>query len=266
MASRNGLNPKIRGLKGVGFNRALPSSFGWGNGIWPDGTNDYLIVPKLIGKIIPPQFTVEYWSKFPDILNDLCGVFRFYGSGNSTIMIARAQKSPMQLQITIAEQGGADYCNIPTDTKKTMIAHSIDMLSGTASFYSPNTPVSVRSYSNLIPKAGTTIENFEFFTPGRFTTSFGNTALDEFRFYKKLITQAGFDTNYNAGSGNNPFETENLMVWFKFEKFEMLDFSELQDGSDMRLGIRDHSGNNYHAQPFNMDTNSASPTYVLKPF
>ena len=61
-------------------------------------------------------------------------------------------------------------------------------------------------------------------------------------------------------------ETENLMVWYKFEKFENLDFSSFQDNSDIRLGIRDLSGKNRHAFPVNMDINPASPTYVIKPF
>jgi hypothetical protein len=264
MASKNGLNPKIRGLKGVGFNRALPAPFGFDNGIWPDGTNNYLIVPKLVGKVIPDQFTIEYWAKFPETVTDLSGVFRFYCLGGSTIMIARAQKNPMQLQVTIADQS-ADLATMPSDTRKTMIAHSVNMLSGDVNFFSPNAPVKMRNY-NIQSKAGTTIEKFEFFTPGVFTITYGNTALDEFRFYNKMITQSQFDINYNSGAGNNPFETENILVWFKFEKFEMLDFSDFQDGSDLRLGIRDFSGNNYHAQSFNMDTNPASSTYVLKPF
>lgn len=266
MANRNGLNHKVRSFKGVGWNRALPAPFGFGNGLWPDGSNDYLTVPKLVGKIIPDQFTIEYWTKFPDPVNDIAGLFRFYSYGGGTIMIARTAQ-PLNLQISIAEQGPADVCTLPSDTRRIMVAHSVDMLAGKASFYSPNNPVSIRTgYSALIPKAGTAIEKFEFFTAGNFTVARSNAGLDEFRFYRSLITQEQFDTNYNAGIGNNPFETENLLIWFKFERFEMLDFSDLQDGSDIRLGVRDHSGNNYHAQPFSMDTNPASPNYVIKPF
>jgi hypothetical protein len=33
----------------------------------------------------------------------------------------------------------------------------------------------------------------------------------------------------------------------------------------MRLGVRDMSGKNNHAQQFFMDTNPTSATYVLKP-
>lgn len=114
--------------------------------------------------------------------------------------------------------------------------------------------------------SGALIENFEFFTTSGYTIGPANTGLDEFRLYNKIISHDQFLSNYNNGIGNNPFETEDLMVWYKFEQFENLDFSVLQDGSDIRLGLKDFSGKANHAQPFNMITDSTSDSYVLKPF
>ncbi|MFI5159582.1 MAG: hypothetical protein ACHQF4_11995 [Sphingobacteriales bacterium] len=62
MASRNGLNPKIRGSKGVGFGRELPSAFGFGNGIRPNPNRyEYITIPGLIGQALPHQMTFELW-------------------------------------------------------------------------------------------------------------------------------------------------------------------------------------------------------------
>ncbi len=92
------------------------------------------------------------------------------------------------------------------------------------------------------------------------------TKIDEMRFYNRKLSIDELVLNDNGGTGNNPSTTENLFAWYQVEKFETLDFSALQDNSDLRLGIRDMSGKNNHAQPFNLDTNVTSSTYVLKPF
>jgi len=89
---------------------------------------------------------------------------------------------------------------------------------------------------------------------------------DEFRMYKRCLTKAEAARHWNNGRGDNPSNTEDLVFWFRFQEFEMLDFSVTQDGSDLRLGIRDYSGNKNHAFPIGMDTNPNSPGYVLKPF
>jgi hypothetical protein len=142
----------------------------------------------------------------------------------------------------------------------------LDLVEGITYFFKPDTPPSTIGRNGLKAHSGKTFERVEFFSPGDYAGGNGNAAMDEFRIYKKLITSEQFNMDYNAGVCNNPFETESLLVWYKFEAFELLDFSDLQDGSDIRIGIRDHSGNNYHAQPFSMDTNPASPNYVLKAF
>jgi len=249
----------------VGHGRALPAPFGFDNGIFPDGVDDYLTVPGLIGKPIPDQFTVEFWVKFPDPVNDLGGIFRLATVGGQNIMISRSN-SPLTISSDIADQGAGLAYTLSSDTRLGAIAHSFNMATGDTSFYSPSAIPSYINKSNLLSSTGANIQLFEFFTPGTYTTQNSNAAIDEFRLYNKIITNEQFLTNYNAGIGNNPFETESLLVWLKFEKFEMLDFSALQDGSDLRLGIRDFSGLNHHALPFNMDTNPASGNYVLKSF
>ncbi|HVS93966.1 MAG TPA: hypothetical protein VHE59_18150 [Mucilaginibacter sp.] len=262
MASRNGLNPKIRGPKGVGYGRALPAAFGFGNGIFPDGSNDYMTIPSLVGKALPDQFTVEIWTKYPDPVNDLAAIIEIE-TNNNFILIVRSQQ-PLGLTANFANTSNYSV-SLPSDTRKTSIAYGIDLLNNKAYSYFPGSNIFSSSY-DFSSSRGIPLNNFKFFQAEAFVTQQSNAGIDEFRLYNGLITNDQFVLNYNNGIGNNPFETENLLVWYKFEKFETLDFSSLQDGSDMRLGIRDLSGHNNHAQPFNMDTDPLSETYVLRPF
>lgn len=265
MASRNGLNPKIRSPKGVGHGRALPAPFGFDNGIFPDGVDDYLTVPGMIGKPIPDQFTVEFWVKFPDPVNDLGGIFRLGTTGGQTITISRTS-APLNIQTTFANVGAAKVYTLPSDTRKASIAFGVNMITGDIFHYANSTLPILDNKSIYTTLVGATIENFEFFTTNGYTIGPSNVIMDEFRFYDTVISDDQFLSNYNNGTGNNPFQTENLMAWYKFERFESLDFSVLQDGSDVRLGIRDFSGRANHAQPFNMITDIATEGYVLKPF
>ena len=67
MASRNGLNPKIRGPKGVGFGRALPAPFSFGKGVVPPGTSGAnLLITPLIGKTWPLEGCIELWANVVD--------------------------------------------------------------------------------------------------------------------------------------------------------------------------------------------------------
>jgi hypothetical protein len=99
--------------------------------------------------------------------------------------------------------------------------------------------------------------------------NFGQTLawkIDEFRFYNRTMTTAEINANYNLGVGENPQNVVGLGLWYKFDQFENLDFSSLQNNSDIRLAVRDLSNNFRHGQPLNCDTNIASANYVLKTF
>ena len=249
----------------MGHGRALPAPFGFGNGIFPDGVDDYLTVPGLIGKPIPDQFTVEFWVKYPDPINDLGGIFKLGTEGGQTITISRTSL-PLDIQTTFANVGAAKIHTLPTDTRKALIAYGVNMSTGDIFLYGNSALPIMDNKSIYTTLTGAAIENFEFFTSNLYTIGPSNVGMDEFKFYNTIITHDQFLSNYNNGIGNNPFQTENLVAWYKFEKFESLDFSVLQDGSDMRTGIKDLSGHANHLQPFNMITDNESGSYVLKVF
>ena len=269
MASRNGLNPKIRGPKGIGFGRALPAPFGFGNGIKPDGNNDYMTVPSLVGSAFPQKATIEFWSYKDATNSNSAYVFSIVDTSGNRINANLSGTSRQQRADSNAvaaynyfwpssDDGLKTHMAIVTDTNDTDGTNV-----GSYTFYVDSMQVyKVYGINSSMP---INIETFFLFkySGGGFNSNY---PMDEFRFYKTALRPDQVLLNYNSRIGANPCETENLLVWYQFEKFETLDFSILQDGSDMRLGMRDMSGKNNHGEPFNMDTNPSSPTYVLSQF
>lgn len=80
------------------------------------------------------------------------------------------------------------------------------------------------------------------------STARGNWDFYEFRLFDCLFINSEIVFNANNGTFNDPFSNLALKLWYKFELAEILDFSDALDGSDMRIGIRDFSGNNRHLE------------------
>lgn len=257
MASRNGLNPKIRGVKGVGFNRALPAPFGFGNGIV--AKNSSVRVPGLErGWQYTSDCSFEFWTR--------CNA----GNGSGLFFIwAYIQKTPNPVvSVNYNVNGPLGMGSTDGSYQTAGGLHNYDG-SRQHIVYSANGDGKYRVYYNGTYQS-TLPGQLNSFVPDVFNLFSSGTAAnspyDEVRFYDKPLSPEEVFLNYNGGIGANPSVTEHLLFWYQFEKFEVLDFSALQDGSDIRLGIRDMSNKNNHGLPINMDTNPASPTYSLQPF
>lgn len=58
---------------------------------------------------------------------------------------------------------------------------------------------------------------------------------------------------YNQASGSDFLTPNKIVLDINFQNgAEILDFSVAQDGSDMRVGVRDYSGSNYHGEIINL--------------
>jgi len=263
MASRNGLNPKIKGSKGVGFGRALPSVFGFGNGIQPNGSNNFLAIPNLLGKSLGSEFSIEFWFNYSGVFNFVDAIFelkttsgdmyfgfqnnRIYGltpTGEADISLAISAIKPNKNHIILNfSDTGCDFSlnySDPSGYRMIGFGNSFGLLTGEIS---------------LLNIFAITVNSW-----------YGSQFYDELRIYEKNLTSEQIIYNYNNGIGNNPSITEDLLVWYQFEKFENIDFSAAQDGTNILLGLKDYSGKNNHGQPINMDTNPSSNTFVLKTF
>ena len=269
-----GLTPILRPQLGIGFNRALPSAFGFDNGLKPDGVNDYLTIPRFGGRNFPSSWTIEFWAK------DQMPAFNLYNNPNSQAFSVYQNGANMLMRIRSSLVGSTldnqvlnaispvgrflyniryDGINNPTKINYVVSSGGISLVNNVTTTISTLKPtVFAQSITGFVIGATSGGGNSG---PG-ISTAF---PIDEFRIYTTYITDTNITSNYNSGIGNAPFETENLLTWYQFEQFETLDFSALQDNSDLRLGIKDLSGKFYHAQPVNMDTNPLSSSYVLKP-
>lgn len=256
-----GLSPTLRPQLGVGWNRALPAPFGFDNGIYPDGVNDYLVIPGFEGKRILDMLplTMEFW--FTGALPTNYGVFRIFFSDTAIIFRQFVQSGGGYVT---ADGSVANNTNISLQTFSPRAKYVITIENTMVSGYRNTQSFAITATPGLF-NDNYEISKFQLLTENG-TSRFFKNPIDEFRIYQRGFTREENILNWNDGTGNNPAKTEGLIVYYKFEEFENLDFSLLQDNSDIRLGIRDLSGNNNHAQPINMDTDPLSPYYVLKPF
>lgn len=266
MASRNGLNPKIKGPKGVGFGRALPSAFGFGNGINMPG-NAYLQIPGLKGHTFESgQICLEFWVNFK-------GSFAFVDAIVNIISNSQNIQYGFQnndIYFTSSNSNG-NSINVKSSNFKAGRNHIVFNISNNndANFslnYSDPDGIKQIGFGMgqqlLQSDAISSMSLFGIINNGWY----GTQLYDEVRIYNKMIPSGDIVTNYNDGIGIDPGTTENLLLWYKFEQFEMLDFSQDQDSSDIKLGIRDMSGRNNHALPINLTTDTTSESYALKPF
>lgn len=263
MASRNGLNPKIRGPKGVGYGRALPAPFSFGKGLVPpDSSGNYLLITRLINKTWPIEGSIEFWMNVVSNTRAQRDIQIQFNDGSNITVGAYVQSQPgffcsshmssgIQSLGTYHLDSKYHYCFMWDSSK--VYAWGNALIPNTIATDNLSSPINL----NILGVA----------LCGQIDgLNCSNSKLDELRFYNKKLSIEELLQNDNSGAGNNPSTTENLFAWFQFEKFETLDFSTTQDNSDLRLGIKDVSGNFNHAQVIGMDTNPASGTYVLKPF
>jgi hypothetical protein len=258
----NGLKPSRRAFKGIGWNRALPSAFGFGNGWYPDGVNDYFRIPRMEGKPIGREVTIEV-----------------------TLRARTAATSSAEHIIALSTPTGGPALGLRMSNDTTFQANTCGpFISTIPAFVPQERNFAVLSFNSagyyfavngdILAEASHTqtlahyTDNVQLATVGAYTNGAAQMRrpADEIRMYKRYLPKEEMKMQYNNGAGENPQNTEHLWGWWQFEAFETLDFSGLQDGSDMRLGIRDMSGNFNHLQPINQDTNPASGGFVLKPF
>lgn len=79
-----------------------------------------------------------------------------------------------------------------------------------------------------------------------------NKRLGRFIFFNREISTSEYLFYFNNSSGNNPQSTLGLEIDLHCNFAEILDFSPLQNGSDMRVGCRDYSGYNRHGEIMNL--------------
>lgn len=257
-----GSTPTVRGFKGVGFNRALPAPFNFDLCWKGDGTNDHFTIPYQVGKQIGSVFTIEFWMKYEN--TNPFSVFSLRNdAGNDKITIHFNNNNLYVGWQSVGQSGTAHGMTLGNTYhwvfNFNISTNKVDVYRNGIFLIQFSTSLAIWNISVFYVGAGFGIGSI-------LLDAYMNNKLDEFRIYNKALAQYQITAHYNTGIGANTSETEFLKYWYQFEKFETLDFSLAQDGSDMRTGIKDVSGNANHLLQVNQDTNPASGTYVLKTF
>lgn len=264
-----GLNPTLRGLKGIGFGRALPAPFGFDSCLKGDGVNDNMNMPGWVGQAWPTNSTIEFWTKLDATpSNSETAMLRMTGAdGGINLVEFSAHTTTPTLRLRNVASGGGSLTTGSGLTLGNTYYVAIRNTNGAFDIcingIGGASSVRTTGSSAVLFKAGVIVTELTLLKP-----SFGQFyphKFDEFRFYNRAISDSEVVANYNSGIGENPQDVVGLVTWYKFTQFETLDFSAAQDNSDLRLGIRDSSGGYYHGQPVNMVTTPGAG-YVLQTF
>lgn len=89
---------------------------------------------------------------------------------------------------------------------------------------------------------------------GILPSEYSNSSIKHNRFvmYSRELSLSEIRYYYNNSLGNDLQSTTGIEIDLHCNKAEILDFSLLQDGSDMRVGCRDYSGFNRHGEIMNL--------------
>lgn len=87
------------------------------------------------------------------------------------------------------------------------------------------------------------------------------TKYSEFVVFDRELSDSEFKFYYSNACGSELQSTLGVSVYLKNDKAEILDFSVAQDGSDLRVGVRDYSGFNRHGEIINLP--SGTPQYKV---
>lgn len=270
MALENGLKPSLLGFKGVGFNRVLPSPFGFGNSLKQDMVNDYLTIPEAVGELVNvffgAVFTIEAWNKTS-------------ASYTGSRYMISAQSSGNYIGCNITQAGNASYVVNGLGVNESAGTPFSSVVNGVPYYVVAVRRTSViNCYGNtlagnpgVLGSLGTTniMTTFNIGSYNNGTTHvFG---LDELRFYTREMSPYEIINNYNNGAGSNPSDVIGLKLWFDFEQAEVA--TDLYPGglpsgwTSSDWGIRNKAAQDswpkkYHAKAVNM-TNNATLGGVL---
>lgn len=251
----------MRAQLGVGWNRALPAPFEFSNAWKPDAVNDYFKLvsgPLVAPYVIPGDFiTFELWIRITAAGGGYRVIWDWnngFGFGwnfdvNSGNRILNSYTSNSYLFNDPALQANN---NLPIH-----LVFYYNKSNPSVSLYVNNNAV----YASSFPSMPGSISSFHIGskTDGGAIAD-GNFKIDEFRIYKGQISESERRLNYNAGIGNNPSITENLLAWWDFHEAQsdtMLWPGGLPVGwSAGTWGVPDKTNNGNHLMQVGMINNA----------
>lgn len=262
-----GNSPSLRPQLGVGWNRALPAPFAFGNGILPDGVNDFLTIPKIIGTTYNniKTFTLECWINPATLLGATNQNILAINLSNGGQMFIEYISSGGNLFRYIAQNGSFTLDNtnalIGDQVGLHHLVFLVDMVNLQCRAFLDGTLQGTRTLNAQSVTAGNnpTVSSLVLFARAG---TFWARKIDEIRMYNRIISIEEIKANYNQGFGNNPSKTEGLIFWFDFQSAES--DSALNPGGNPAgwtsgaWGVRDKTPNGNHAMQSNFSANNST--------
>lgn len=251
-SNTEGSSPSLRAQLGIGWNRALPPPFSFQNGFF--GGGQHLTCPQLEGVNMPTNYTFEFWMKWNGSAGGIIDIVETLSSNSLT------NDYGFQWFTTVPGwevYGGASLSVTPTNGAKYHVV--VKGNSTSHKLYINGSQVINVTRSN----AGFTGAIARFYFGVRNNNgSIGGAShgYDELKFYNRQISDSEIALNYNNGLGNNPAQTEGLLIWCDFQIAEdrniLYPSSPPAGWSAGVYGIRDKSNNNNHLMQNGMTNNS----------
>ena len=221
--------------------KAMKQNYNFGNAIYNAGINTiYIEVPYMVGRSTSQDMSVFMYLKnkrltqggFFQILNAAGHLFQ----ASTDAFVDTHRFDYVTAVATGLRSSPGKYINIAAIVSNKSVTAFLNNSSQTG----------------VVP-TGVVVSNITKFRIG-ISGNRGNSTLSiymtssiaTFEYYERALPASEVTYRYSGGLGREVFSTNKLLLKYDFLYAEILDFSELQDGSDMRVGIK-NTGSVLHA-------------------
>ena len=230
--------------------------------------NYYIQCLSPVSNINIEDFSVILFSKPPFTTSNNRGIFAFKSNSYECALGIGARSYFDGIQVDFNK---STELTSGEDTTKLIAGTGINRSIVDAVSFSRNTIKAYRSTPTLGVKEYTFNSSVIPFTPDTYNylkiargqrgqhsyeTPYSSFYINRFLVFNRIISKQEVDFVFSSGNGSNPQSVIGLSLDIITNKAEILDFSALQDGSDLRVGCRDYSGFNRHGQIMNLPVGS----------
>jgi hypothetical protein len=209
----------------------LKGNYDFGKGFkGQNSTNIIIRVPALVGRnFTNDAFTIAAWEKFPEFIQDGKGSYSLKFSANGMDLLQGGTGEDYLIRTT----NNISFQRQAINARQLLYVALAQDSTGTTSC------IDGKFVSSGAPAV--TATGLEYLTIGASTVTLTRSSDNihaELLLFERRLTQAEMAHIYNNGQGNEPISIDKLLIFLKLDKAEILDFSATQDGSDLRVGVR----------------------------
>ena len=221
----------------------LKQNYNFGSTVYNNGINSiYLSVPYMIGRNISTPFSFFLYTKNSGVSTSY-GFFHVIGNNDYRVS-SNSDNGVDRNRIDYFFESGSGI-GISIDQGLSVLTAGIFDNTNVKCFY--NSTIDQNNYSGgYINNVNKFLIGASPYRTGISLAKFMNSKIGTFEFYERALTDDEYLFRYNNGLGNEVKSNVNLILKYDMEFAEILDFSIAQDGSDLKVGIR-NKGSVIHA-------------------